>query len=115
MYSNIEEIICEIDKLEDKNFEVYVEEFDDMCEINLFSKSEFEEAQFGYRVMEDGTNLIEKGEWKEPWYVIGYNELGDPIVLDVLDAKLPIFTIEHDTDNEEPNYLFTLKELLGQS
>jgi hypothetical protein len=112
MYSNIEEIICKIDNIEDKSFEIYVEELDEMFEINLFSKAEFEEAQFGYRVMEDGTNLIEKGEWKEPWYVIGYNELGDPIVLDVSDSKLTIFTIEHDTGNEEPIYLFTLKELL---
>jgi hypothetical protein len=92
----LEDLLNVIEHLTKRDLELPIE--DDVLEIHLFSRNEFKEGQLGYRVDEEGNNLIiDDSDWKESWYVIGYEELfGDPIIVDIQDSNFPIFTIAHD-------------------
>ena len=38
----------------------------------------------------------QEGDWKEGWFVIGYEDLGgDPILVDLNAPELPVFTAAH--------------------
>lgn len=92
----LEDILNVIEHLTKRDIEFPIE--DDVLEIHLFTRNEFKEGQLGYRFDEEGNNLIiDDSDWKESWYIIGYEELlGDPIIVDIQDSNFPIFTIAHD-------------------
>lgn len=92
----LENLLNVIEHLTKRDLEFSIE--DDVIEIHLFKRNEFKGGQLGYRFDEEGNNLItDDSDWKESWYVIGYEELlGDPIIVDIQDSNFPIFTIEHD-------------------
>nr|WP_207193695.1 hypothetical protein [Bacillus sp. TH13] len=84
--------------------------------IHLFSREEFEEGQLGYSVDEEDNSLTgdSEGDWKETWYVIGYDEnLGDPIFVDIEDKNYPVMTAMHGEGDWEPEVMFSsLNEFL---
>lgn len=61
--------------------------------IKLLTDTELADGQIGYAVNRDGEPLI---GWKLNWIVIGNDTgLGDPIILDIADPDLPVFTAWH--------------------
>jgi hypothetical protein len=101
---DLELILNKIEELENLDIEIrvdYYPEDENVLSIHLFSKEEFEKGQLGYRFDEEGNSLIEDGEneWKESWYVIGYDDfLGDPIFVDINNKNYPVMTAMHDGD-----------------
>lgn len=81
---DIEIIKSKIEELECLEIEMEVDDPEiETISIHLFSRDEFEEGQLGYSVDGKGNSLVgnAEGDWKESWYVIGYDEdLGDPIL-----------------------------------
>jgi len=85
--------------------------------IHLYSKEEFDDAQIGYRVTKKGDKIT---EWiGDNYYVIGNDSCcGDPIIVDISDEKLPVYSMFHDdwsmldkiTESYE-QYLDILKEI----
>jgi len=72
-------------------------------EINLFDLESFDEHQIGYRVDTNGKSLLsqKKEDWQNDWFVIGYDEFGDPIIADLSDKNIPIYSSEHGQDEWE--------------
>lgn len=73
--------------------------------IHLFSEAEFSDGQLGYSINSNGNSLVgdKKGDWKQNWFVIGYEDLcGDPIFTDLSRENFPVFTAAHGTGNWEP-------------
>ena len=66
-----------------------------MSEIHLYSKDEIEDGQLGYRIDNKGNEIK---EWiGDNYIVIGDDSaLGDPIIVDINDDKLPVFNMFHD-------------------
>ena len=64
-------------------------------DIHLFSEEEIEDAQKGYRIDGDGNKIK---DWVgDNYFVIGYDSCcGDPIIADLSDDKLPIYSMFHD-------------------
>lgn len=93
---DLEKVFSRIETLENKDIEIHIEEEDmGILSIQLFTREDFEEGQLGYRVDEEGNSLISNsiGDWKESWFVIGYNQdLGDPIIVDLDNKGYPIMT-----------------------
>lgn len=92
-----------------KSQDFCIEVGDESLEVHLFSYEEFKEGQIGYRMDEEGNSLISKdqGNWQESWYVIGYEEdLGDPLIVDVADPKLPVLLAAHGEDFWEADVIF---------
>ncbi|MFU2015115.1 hypothetical protein ACM6Q7_08620 [Peribacillus butanolivorans] len=93
-----------------------VEEETISVSFHLFSKDEFEEGQLGYREDEEGNSFVgnNEGDWKESWFVIGYDEdLGDPIFVDIHNKNYPVLTTEHGMGEWEPSVLYdSLEEFL---
>lgn len=57
--------------------------------------TDFEEMQMGFRYdpVKDCSLVSDKdGAWKESWYVIAQNALGDPFFVDINEQTLPVFT-----------------------
>ncbi|MDR0132785.1 hypothetical protein [Priestia megaterium] len=83
----------------------------------LFNKDEVEEGQLGYRIDELGNSLLgnDKGDWKEDWFVIGYDQdLGDPLFVGINDKNYPILTAEHGMGEWVPNIMYnSLKEFIN--
>ncbi|BCB04005.1 hypothetical protein [Bacillus sp. KH172YL63] len=110
-------ILNKIEALENPDIEIKVADPDiETISIHLFSSEEFEEGQLGYRVDGEGHSLTgnQKGDWKETWFVIGYDEdLGDPIFVDIGDSNYPVLTAMHGEDEWEPEGMFSsLNEFL---
>lgn len=66
-----------------------------MSEIHLYSKDEIEDGQLGYRIDNKGNEIK---EWiGDNYIVIGDDSaLGDPIIVDINDDKLPVYNMFHD-------------------
>ncbi|PFD98369.1 hypothetical protein COE15_21500 [Bacillus cereus] len=117
-YKNeIDKLLCMLDRLENQEVEI-LDITEEMLPVYLFSRADFEEGQLGYRVGGlENESLIgnEKGDWKESWFVIGYEELmGDPFFVDVKDIDFPVYTAEHGMGEWEPLlHSDSLKEFLS--
>src|SRR6476619_1827497 len=76
----------------------FISEIDDISigysEINFFKAEDFENAQIGYSISENGKSLIGNatGDWKKNWIVIATDNLGDPIFVDYEDENLSVYT-----------------------
>lgn len=71
----------------------------------LFSKSNFDNEQLGYRVNPDGTNLTgtKEGDWLPTWYTIGRDTtVGDPFFVDTSRADYPVYTAMHGQGEWSP-------------
>ncbi len=66
-----------------------------VSDIHLYSKEEIEEGQVGYRVDDKGNTIK---EWiGDNYIVIGHDSCcGDPIITDISDKKLPVYSMFHD-------------------
>jgi hypothetical protein len=83
-------------EIPDSLFERNIEDISiSVSDIHLYSRKEIQDAQKGYRVDEDG-NYIE--EWiGDNYIVIGCDSCcGDPIIADLSDEKLPVYSMFHD-------------------
>jgi hypothetical protein len=70
-------------------------------ELQTFKSTELEKGQLGYRSDERGNSLIGKdGAWENSWYVIGWDELGDPYFIDIESER--VFTAIHGHGLWEP-------------
>jgi hypothetical protein len=113
---DIEKILSKIEVL--KNNEIELEIKNEQQEVisvcyHLFTKDEFEEGQLGYREDEEGNSFTgtNEGDWKESWFVIGYDEdLGDPIFVDINNKNYPILTAEHGMGEWVPTILYNSLE-----
>lgn len=58
---------------------------------------DFEKMQIGYRWDSAQKTLITNntGSWKESWYVIAQNDLGDPFFVDFDAENYPVYTAIH--------------------
>jgi len=104
-------ILDRIEELGSNDFEIEVEDPEvETMSIHLFSREEFEEGQLGYRIDEDGNSLLGEndGDWKENWFVIGYDELvGDPVFIDTNNKKYPVLNAMHGEGDWEPEVMFS--------
>ncbi|MED1599262.1 hypothetical protein MHH71_29195 [Bacillus sp. FSL H8-0534] len=110
-------ILNKIEALDNLEIELEVDDTEiETISIHLFSREEFEEGQLGYSVDEEDNSLTgdSEGDWKETWYVIGYDEnLGDPIFVDIEDKNYPVMTAMHGEGDWEPEVMFSsLNEFL---
>lgn len=117
-YKNkIDKLLCMLERLETHEVEI-LDITEEMMPVYIFSRDEFEEGQLGYSVGLENESLIgnEKGDWKESWFVIGYEELmGDPFFVDVKDVNFPVYTAEHGMGEWEPLlYSNSLEEFLAE-
>ena len=73
-------------------------------ELNISSPSQLDQHQEGYSRNGAGRSLVtgKKGDWKEEWTVIGWNELGDPIFVDLKSHELQVFSAMHGEGSWEP-------------
>jgi hypothetical protein len=73
-------------------------------EINFFSADKLEEEQIGYSFDTHNNSLVtgQEGDWKEEWLVIGIDDLGDPIIVDVSEQNLTVMTAMHGEGEWEP-------------
>ncbi|MEH7514839.1 hypothetical protein V7146_19160 [Gottfriedia acidiceleris] len=111
-------ILSKIEELESLEIEMEVDDPEiETISIHLFSRDEFEEGQLGYSVDGKGNSLVGNagGDWKETWYVIGYDEdLGDPIFVDIANKNYPVMTAMHGEGDWDPEVMFTsLNEFLN--
>ena len=69
-----------------------------VSDIHLYSKNEIENAQIGYRVDDKGNSIK---EWIGDNYIVIGNDscCGDPIITDLSDDKLPVYSMFHDDWN----------------
>jgi len=66
--------------------------------LKLFNIDEVPAGQVGYSVSQGGRSLYSPaaGRWRPSWIVIGLDTgLGDPIILDTADARLPVYASMH--------------------
>jgi hypothetical protein len=73
-------------------------------EINMASPSKLDKMQVGYSRDPKGKSLItgNEGDWRQEWLVVGWNELGDPIFIDVSSSGLEVFSAMHGEGSWEP-------------
>ncbi|HEX6426833.1 MAG TPA: hypothetical protein VF008_04070 [Niastella sp.] len=73
-------------------------------EINFFQPNDLNEEQIGYRIDQIGNSLItgNDGDWQEEWLVIGTDQLGDPIIVDVITPDLTVLSAAHGVGRWEP-------------
>ena len=88
-----------------------------VSKIHLYTKDEIEEAQIGYRIDNKGNEI---DEWIGDDYIIIGNDscCGDPIITDVSDDKLPVYSMFHDDwetlqkiTNDFEQYISILKKI----
>jgi hypothetical protein len=73
--------------------------------MNLFSVDEIDEGQIGYSQSAEGASFCDgtPGSWQPEWTVIGGDTIvGDPIILDTSNPKLPVLTAMHGEGAWEP-------------
>ncbi|MFI8496708.1 hypothetical protein ACIGC1_28415 [Peribacillus butanolivorans] len=116
---DLEKILSRFEALENNEIEINFESVEEetiSVSFHLFSKDEFEEGQLGYREDEEGNSFVgnNEGDWKESWFVIGYDEdLGDPIFVDIHNKSYPVLTAEYGMGEWEPSVLYdSLEEFL---
>lgn len=109
--SDLEKIFIKLESLESLEIEMEVEDPEiETVSIHLFTREEFEEGQIAYSVDQEGNSLIgnNEGDWKESWYVIGYDEdLGDPIFVDIRNKNYPVMTAMHGEGDWDPEVIFS--------
>ncbi|MFL5742600.1 MAG: hypothetical protein ACJ75B_20420 [Flavisolibacter sp.] len=73
-------------------------------EINFIQADSLDEEQIGYSIDQYGNSLVtgQDGDWHEEWLVIGADQLGDPIIVDVSSTKLTILSAAHGEGSWEP-------------
>ncbi|AZV62616.1 hypothetical protein [Peribacillus frigoritolerans] len=109
---DVEKILSRLEALETNEVEIDLEDEEEKTisvSFHLLSRDEFEEGQLGYREDEEGNSFVgnNEGDWKESWFVIGYDEdLGDPIFVDINNKNYPILTAEHGMGEWEPSVLY---------
>lgn len=71
-------------------------------EFEFSVKDNFDDFQIGFRVDEKGKSLIseEHGDWKNSWFVIAVDDLGDPIFIDLENGV--IYTSQEENSKWEP-------------
>lgn len=84
-----------------------------------FAKGEnLADLQIGYRVNDKGESLIgtKNGDWQQDWFVIGQDDMGDPIFISLQSEK--IFTAAHGEGDWEAiliaNNLNELKRIVNK-
>ena len=113
---DVEKILSRLEALETNEVAIDLEDGEGniiSTSFHLFSKDEFEEGQLGYREDEEGNSFVgnNEGDWKENWFVIGYDEdLGDPIFVDISNKNYPVLTAEHGMGEWEPSILYVSLE-----
>ncbi|MBD8590027.1 hypothetical protein IFT92_19745 [Peribacillus simplex] len=109
---DVEKILSRLEALETNEVEIDLEDKEEKTisvSFHLLSRDEFEDGQLGYREDEEGNSFVgnNEGDWKESWFVIGYDEdLGDPIFVDINNKNYPILTAEHGMGEWEPSVLY---------
>lgn len=109
---DVEKILSRLEALETNEVEIDLEDEEEKTisvSFHLISRDEFEDGQLGYREDEEGNSFVgnNEGDWKESWFVIGYDEdLGDPIFVDINNKNYPILTAEHGMGEWEPSVLY---------
>ncbi|WP_426950660.1 thiamine transporter [Bacillus mycoides] len=86
-------------------------------EIYVFSESELEKGQIGYRYDKHKNSLIsnESGKWQEGWIVFGYEtDMGDPVFVNVDEDTYPVYTAERGTETWQPIYIGSMDEIIKQ-
>ena len=85
-------------------------------ELNISSPSELDQYQVGYNKDGEGLSLVtgKKGDWKEEWIVIGWNELGDPIFVDLKSHELQVFSAIHGEGSWAPDRIADSLNNFGQ-
>lgn len=86
-------------------------------EIYVFSESELEKGQIGYRYDKHKNSLIseEDGKWQDGWIAIGYEtDMGDPVFVNVNDDTYPVYTAERGTEMWRPVYIGNMDEIIKQ-
>ena len=76
--------------------------------VTLFSAAALAEGQVGYSVGEAGEDLTGEndGDWRANWLVIGDEDIcGDPILVDLSETDLPVFTAAHGQGRWDPEML----------
>lgn len=76
-------------------------------DIKFFAPDKLEEEQIGYRVDTDNNSLIgdAEGDWKEEWFAIGNDNLGDPIIVDTSEPSFVVMTAMHGEGEWEPGLI----------
>jgi hypothetical protein len=90
---------------------------DECAEYELALPDELAELQLGYSVGTDGASLVGgDGGWQPGWVVIGTDVLlGDPLFVDIGDARLPVLTAMHGMGEWDPTPVAeSLERLLGE-
>jgi hypothetical protein len=66
-------------------------------EINFSKPADLENDQVGYRVDTNGQSLItvNEGDWQAEWIVIGSDQVGDPIIVDLHSPGLTVMSAIH--------------------
>lgn len=104
-------IVEKLEMVPSQKIQIQFEIDDDKETLNfiLFLEEEFERAQIGYRMDQQGKTLIgnNSGDWEDGWFVIGYDaDLGDPLFVDTSDSFYPVLTAEKGLGEWEPSVLF---------
>ena len=77
------------------NFTSFGNENVDGESVGIYPEKVFEKVQLGYRVDQNGYKI--KSWIGDNYYIIGgYGQLGDVLIVDTADNKLPIFAMQHD-------------------
>ena len=69
-------------------------------EINLVRSDNFNKNQLGYRTNGTASLIGMNGEWQAEWWVIAWDDLGDPIFVDINTDR--VYTAMHGEGSWEP-------------
>lgn len=76
--------------------------------IHFFEAEHVTDEQVGYSVTMDGLSLVtgKRGDWKEEWLAIGYEEDSDePVFVNMKTAALKVSSAQHGEDGWDPFYI----------
>lgn len=76
--------------------------------IEMVGADDLGEAQFGYSVADDGTDLTgtNDGDWMRQWVVIGEEVMcGDPVFVDTEKPGFPVYTAMHGEGSWDPTLI----------
>jgi hypothetical protein len=73
-------------------------------ELEFFGTDRLDQEQMGYRFDTKNRSLItgQEGDWQEAWIVIGTDDLGDPIIVDMSEPDLKVMSAMHGEGEWEP-------------